>query len=81
MPRGPLPRCLATRRVSYLGAPALGHAHHLRELTVVEEHLGQSWAKDLDGNDPYACLSASFMCDEESALQPGAELALRYRLV
>ncbi len=25
------------------------HAHHLRELTFVEEHLGQSWATDLKG--------------------------------
>jgi hypothetical protein len=32
-------------------------------------------------NDPYACLSASFMFDEEFALQPGADLALRYRVV
>jgi len=28
-------------------AHALCNAHHLRELTVVEEHLGQRWAKDL----------------------------------
>ncbi len=28
-------------------APALCNAHHLRELTFVEEHLGQHWAKDL----------------------------------
>jgi len=28
---------------------ALCNAHHLRELTFVEEHLGQSWAKDLKG--------------------------------
>jgi hypothetical protein len=32
-------------------------------------------------NDPYACLSASFMFDEELTLQPGADLALRYRVV
>ncbi len=30
-------------------AHALCNAHHLRELTFVEEHLGQSWAKDLKG--------------------------------
>ena len=28
-------------------AHALCNAHHLRELTFVEEHLGQRWAKDL----------------------------------
>jgi transposase len=28
---------------------ALCNAHHLRELTFVEEELGQSWAKDLKG--------------------------------
>src|SRR5205807_1618223 len=28
---------------------ALCNAHHLRELTFVEEQLGQSWAKDLKG--------------------------------
>ncbi|MCA1598945.1 MAG: IS66 family transposase [Chloroflexi bacterium] len=30
-------------------AHALCNAHHLRELTFVEEQLGQSWAKDLKG--------------------------------
>jgi transposase len=30
-------------------AHALCNAHHLRELTFVEEHLGQGWAKDLKG--------------------------------
>ncbi len=30
-------------------AHALCHAHHLRELTFVEEHLGQGWATDLKG--------------------------------
>jgi len=30
-------------------AHALCNAHHLRELTFVEEHLGQNWAKDLKG--------------------------------
>ncbi len=30
-------------------AHALCNAHHLRELTFVEEHLGQRWAKDLKG--------------------------------
>jgi hypothetical protein len=32
-------------------------------------------------DDPYACASASFMFDEEYALQPGATLALRYRVL
>jgi len=30
-------------------AHALCNAHHLRELTFVEEHLGQGWATDLKG--------------------------------
>ena len=30
-------------------AHALCNAHHVRELTFVEEHLGQGWAKDLKG--------------------------------
>jgi hypothetical protein len=32
-------------------------------------------------NDPYACVSASFMFDEEYMLEPGATLTLRYRLL
>jgi len=32
-------------------------------------------------NDPYACVSCSFMFDEEYALEPGEELALDYRVV
>src|SRR5262249_2784383 len=32
-------------------------------------------------NDPYACVSYSFMFDEEYSLQPGEKLTLDYRLV
>jgi hypothetical protein len=32
-------------------------------------------------NDPYACVSCSFMFDEEYALEPGEEIALDYRVV
>lgn len=32
-------------------------------------------------NDPYACVSYSFMFDEEYHLQPGQKLTLNYRLV
>jgi hypothetical protein len=32
-------------------------------------------------NDPYACVSCSFMFDEEYVLEPNEELALDYRVV
>jgi hypothetical protein len=32
-------------------------------------------------NDPYACVSCSFMFDEEYPLESGEELALDYRVV
>ncbi len=32
-------------------------------------------------NDPYACVSCSFMFDEEYVLQPGEQLTLAYRVV
>lgn len=32
-------------------------------------------------NDPYACVSASFMFDQEYVLPPGQVLELRYRVV
>ena len=32
-------------------------------------------------NDPYACVSCSFMFDEEYVLEPGEDLALDYRIV
>jgi hypothetical protein len=32
-------------------------------------------------NDPYACVSCSFMFDEEYVLPAGEALALRYRIV
>ncbi len=32
-------------------------------------------------NDPYACVSCSFMFDQEYILQPGEQLALAYRVV
>src|SRR5690242_9132671 len=32
-------------------------------------------------NEPYACVSCSFMFDEESILPPGEQFALAYRVV
>ena len=32
-------------------------------------------------NDPYACVSCSFVFDEEYSLEPEEELALDYRVV